>query len=89
MRGILILFLAAAHSAAAQEGKAHVCIKARTQQFEQCLQEAVERAGVGWFQWQTGPENAPAGENTPIAPEFEQQFMQDADNGFGNAGLAD
>lgn len=82
---ILILFLAAVHSAAAQEDKAHVCVKAHTQQFEQCLQEAVERAVIDRFHWQTQPGNAPAGEDTSFAPGLNRKFMQDADKGFDKA----
>ncbi|AEG02647.1 hypothetical protein [Methylomonas methanica] len=83
--GVLILLLAAAHSTAAQEGKAHACVTAHTKQFEHCLQEAVERAGIDWFQWQTGPGSAPAGEDTSFAPELNREFMQDADKGLENA----
>lgn len=86
---ILILFLAAIHSATAQEGKAHVCIKAQTQQFEQCLQEAVERAVIDRFHWQTEPGNTPAGEDTFLTPELNQEFVHDADKGFDKALTAD
>ncbi len=87
--GILILFLAAVYPAAAQEGNAHVCVTAHTQQFEHCLQEAVERAVIDRFHWQTEPGNTPAGEDMSFAPELNREFMQDADKGFNKALPAD
>ena len=82
---ILILFLAAIHSAAAQESKAHVCVTAHTQQFQQCLQEAVERAVIDRFPRQTEQGNTPSGEDMPFAPVLNQEFVHDADKGFDKA----